>query len=401
MAEVIMYCTTFCPYCVRAKMLLSKKGVEYTEINLDEEPHRRQEMIEKSGGGRTVPQIFIDGKPIGGFDDMVELQMDGVLDDMLGVGEKESSTEHHKVVILGSGPAGLTAAIYAGRANLKPVVVAGNEPGGQLTITTEVENFPGYPDGVQGPEMMEQLRKQAERFNTGFKTGNVREADLSNRPFRLTLDSNETITCDALIVATGASAKWLGLESETRLRNKGVSACATCDGFFFRDKPLAVVGGGDTALEEALYLTNFATKVTLIHRRDELRGSKVMQERAERNDKIEFLWNSQVAEVLGDDQAGVTGLKIKNTKTGEESDLKVDGLFVAIGHQPNTDLFQGKLDLDEQGYIRVTPGRTTASVEGVFVAGDAADPIYRQAITAAGTGCMAAIDAERWLATQE
>lgn len=309
--------------------------------------------------------------------------------------------EHHRVVILGSGPAGLTAAIYAARANLKPLVVAGNEPGGQLTITTEVENYPGYADGVQGPEMMQHFRKQAERFDTQFKSGNVAEVDLEKRPFTLRLESGDAITCDALIISTGASARWLGLESETRLRNRGVSACATCDGFFFRDKPLAVVGGGDTAMEEALYLTNFATKVTVIHRRDELRASKVMQERALKNGKMEFVWDSAVEEVLGEEDKGVTGLRLRNLKTGEESNLAVDGMFVAIGHVPNTQLFQGKLDMDEQGYLKIKPGTTYSSVEGVFVSGDAADPVYRQAVTAAGTGCMAAIDAERWLATQE
>jgi len=307
---------------------------------------------------------------------------------------------HHRVVILGSGPAGLTAAVYAARANLKPVVVSGNEPGGQLTITTEVENYPGYPNGVQGPEMMTDFQRQAERFGTLFKSGNVGRVDLSRRPFTLELESRELLTCDALIVATGASARWLGLESETRFRNKGVSACATCDGFFFRGKPLAIVGGGDTALEEALFLTNFATKVTVIHRRDQLRASKVMQERALKHPKIEFLWDSAVKEVQGTPEKGVSGLTVKNLKTGAESTLAVEGMFVAIGHTPNTGVFKGQLDMDEQGYLHVTPGRTGASVEGVFVCGDAADKVYRQAVTAAGTGCMAAIDAERWLAGQ-
>ncbi len=309
--------------------------------------------------------------------------------------------EHHRLIILGSGPAGLTAAIYAARANIKPLVVAGNEPGGQLTITTEVENYPGYPDGVQGPKMMEEFRKQAERFDTAFKTGDVSRVELSSRPFTLYLESGEVLTCDALIVATGASARWLGLESETRLRNRGVSACATCDGFFFREKPLAVVGGGDTAMEEALYLTNFATKVTVIHRRDQLRASRVMQERALKNEKIEFVWNAEVAEVLGEESTGVTGLKLRDVKTGELSELAVDGLFVAIGHVPNTQVFDGQLEKDELGYLKIKPGSTYSSVEGVFVSGDAADSVYRQAVTAAGTGCMAAIDAERWLAVQE
>lgn len=404
MSEILMYTTTFCPYCTNAKALLESKGVEWEEINLDLHPDLRDEMIQKSGGRRTVPQIFIDGKGVGGFDDVYHLEHQGELDDLLGLnGDKKivEGTEHHKVIILGSGPAGLTAAIYAARANLNPVVVSGNEPGGQLTITTEVENYPGFPDGVQGPEMMEQFRKQAERFDTQFKSGNVKSIDLSNRPFTLNLESGDSVTCDSLIISTGASARWLGLQSETEFRNRGVSACATCDGFFFRDKPLAVVGGGDTALEEALYLTNFATKVTLIHRRDELRASKVMQDRAKKNDKIEIVWDSAVDEVVGNSEEGVTGLKLKNLKSGEISDLAVSGMFVAIGHVPNTALFKGQLDMDENGYLKVKPGTTHTNVEGVFASGDAADHVYRQAITAAGTGCMAAIDAERWLAARE
>jgi thioredoxin reductase (NADPH) len=295
----------------------------------------------------------------------------------------------------------LTAAIYAARANLKPVVVAGNEPGGQLTITTEVDNYPGYADGIQGPEMMEHFHHQAERFGTQFKTGNVSKVDLARRPFTLQLESGDKLTADALIVSTGASASWLGIPSEARLRNRGVSACATCDGFFFRGKPLAVVGGGDTAMEEALYLTNFATKVTVIHRRDKLRASKAMQDRAFKNPKVEFVWDAAVEEVLGDEKSGVQGLRLKNLKTGKESKLDVAGMFVAIGHVPNTQLFKGVLDMNELGYLKVKAGSTYTNVPGVFAAGDAADHVYRQAVTAAGTGCMAAIDAERWLASKE
>jgi thioredoxin reductase (NADPH) len=295
----------------------------------------------------------------------------------------------------------LTAAIYAARANLNPVVVAGNEPGGQLTITTEVDNYPGYADGIQGPEMMEHFHHQAERFGTRFKSGNVAKVDLSRRPFTLHLESDEALTCDALIISTGASARWLGIPSETRLRNRGVSACATCDGFFFKGKPLAVVGGGDTAMEEALYLTNFATKVTVVHRRDTLRASKAMQERAFKNSKIAFVWDAGVEEVLGDEKGGVNGLRLKNLKTGKEQTLEVAGMFVAIGHVPNTQLFKGVLDMNELGYLQVKASSTYTNVPGVFAAGDAADHVYRQAVTAAGTGCMAAIDAERWLAAQE
>ena len=301
------------------------------------------------------------------------------------------------VLILGSGPAGLTAAIYAARANINPVLVYGREKGGQLMITSEVENYPGFPKGIQGPEMMELLTEQAKRFDTRFFQGDVVEANLSNRPFSLTLENGEMLKTNALIIATGASAQWLGLESEKKYNGRGVSACATCDGFFFRNQNVAVVGGGDTAMEEALYLANLCEKVTVIHRRDELRASKIMQERALNNPKIRFFWNSAVEEVLGDDQ-GMNGLSIKNLKNGELIQHPFEGLFVAIGHKPNTQLFEGQLDMDENGYLKVRPGSTFTSNEGVFACGDVQDHIYRQAVTAAGTGCMAAIDAERWLA---
>ncbi|MCH2539608.1 MAG: thioredoxin-disulfide reductase [Anaerolineales bacterium] len=309
---------------------------------------------------------------------------------------------HRRVIILGSGPAGLTAAIYSARAYLEPLLISGDEPGGQLTLTTDVENYPGYPEGIQGPDMMEDFRAQAERFNTEFQSGHVQSVDLSGTPFRLQLESrSDTISCDSLIVATGASAKWLGLESESALRGRGVSACATCDGFFFRDKEVAVVGGGDTAMEEALFLTKFASKVYVIHRREELRASQFMQQRAFSNEKIGFVWDSAVVDVLSADGEAVDGLQLRNVKTETQRELRVDGVFVAIGHKPNTDLFRGQLELDELGYIDVKPGSTYTSVEGVFACGDAADKEYRQAVTAAGTGCMAAIDAERWLTEQE
>lgn len=309
-------------------------------------------------------------------------------------------TPHHKLLILGSGPAGLTAAIYAARANLEPALVSGYEPGGQLMITTDVENYPGFPEGLKGPEMMDLFRGQAERFGTRFYTGDVEEADLSHRPFRLKTASTE-LTCDALIISTGASARWLELESEDRYKNKGVSACATCDGFFFREQEVAVVGGGDTAMEEALYLANLCKSVRIIHRRDQLRASQIMQQRAFQHQKIDFMWNSLVEEILGDAQKGMTGLKVKNLQTNEITEHSFSGLFVAIGHTPNTQLFHSQLTVNENGYIVVKPGTTYTSIEGVFACGDVQDHVYRQAVTAAGTGCMAAIDSERWLAEQE
>ena len=308
--------------------------------------------------------------------------------------------QHHKLIILGSGPAGLTAAIYAARAILNPVVVSGREAGGQLMITTDVENYPGFPEGIQGPEMMDLLKAQAARFGTEFFSGDVVEVDFSQRPFKLFLENNDTLTCDSLIISTGASARWLGMDSEKKYSGKGVSACATCDGFFFRDQNVAVVGGGDTALEEALYLANICKSITLIHRRDEFRGSKIMQKRAIDHEKISIFWDTVVEEVVGNPKDGMTSLKVRNVKTEKVTEHPLTGMFVAIGHIPNTGLFKDKLNLNENGYVKVTPGTTYTSVEGVFASGDVQDHVYRQAVTAAGTGCMAAIDAERWLAEQ-
>ena len=306
-------------------------------------------------------------------------------------------SEHRRVLIIGSGPAGYTAAIYMARAGLEPLMLAGLNFGGQLMITTDVENYPGYPDGVTGPVMMEEFQKQAERFGTEILMEDATSVDFSERPFKVATDRKQ-YTADAVVIATGASARWLGLPSEEEFVNKGVSACATCDGALFRDKPMAVVGGGDTAMEEALFLTRFATKVTLIHRRGELRASKIMQERALENEKIEFAWHSVVDEVLGDEF--VTGVRLKDIRDDSTKEIDLEALFIAIGHQPNTSLFKGQLDMDESEYLKVKPGSTYTSVEGVFACGDVADPTYRQAVTAAGTGCMAAIDAERWLAEQ-
>lgn len=330
-----------------------------------------------------------------------------------------STTHHTKALVVGSGPAGCTAAIYAARANLEPIMVRGLQPGGQLTITTDVENYPGFADVIQGPWLMEQMEEQAKNVGTVIIDDTIEEADLTKRPFTLKGDSGDTYTCDTLIIATGASARWLGLEAEQTFQGMGVSACATCDGFFYRGKEVAVVGGGNTAVEEALYLTNHASKVTLIHRRDELRSEKILQDRLFKNEKVEVLWDTVLEDILGNaggggglplggalpgagaEPMGVTGLKLKNVKTGDVSELKVDGVFIAIGHTPNTGLFKGQVDMDEAGYILTKSDSTATSVPGVYAAGDVQDHTYQQAVTAAGTGCMAALEAERFIGEQE
>ena len=300
------------------------------------------------------------------------------------------------MVIIGSGPAGLTAAVYAARANLQPLLIEGKEPGGQLTLTTLVENYPGFGEGIMGPQLMEEMRKQALRFGTEIVTSYVYAVKLKEYPFRVYFADQE-VTTKTVVISTGSSAKLIGIESELQLMGHGVSTCATCDGFFYRGREIAVVGGGDSAMEEATFLTKFATTVFVIHRRDVLRASKIMQDRAFSNPKIQFIWDSVVDHVVGTKETGVTGLKLKKVKTLEASDLKVDGLFVAIGHNPNTDIFKGQIDLDSHGYIKTQPDSTRTNIPGVFACGDVQDPVFRQAVTAAGTGCMAAIEAERWL----
>ena len=303
---------------------------------------------------------------------------------------------HKKVIIIGSGPAGLTAAVYAARANLEPLVFEGSQPGGQLTITTDVENFPGFPDGIMGPDLMEKMRKQAVRFGAKCEYKTVDKADLTNSPFSVWV-KDDKYTADTIIISTGASARLLGLDSESELMGYGVSACATCDGFFFKEKEVLVVGGGDSAAEEAIFLTKFASKVTIVHRRDEFRASKIMQERVFKNKNIEIMWNSAVDDIIGSKDTGVTGAVIKDTVSNDTREVICDGIFMAIGHVPNTGVFNNQLKLDDKGYIVTEPGTTNTNISGVFACGDVQDQIYRQAVTAAGTGCMSAIDAEHWL----
>ena len=402
MSDIVIYTKDYCGFCVRAKALLAAKGADYVEIDVTTDPALQAEMWERSGR-RTVPQIFINGRHIGGYDDLAALDAEGALDPLLGGAAPAPDAEHHRLVILGSGPAGYTAAIYAARAGLRPAVITGLEVGGQLTTTTDVENWPGGDVTLQGPDLMERFREHAERLEVDLIGDHISAVDLSRRPFRLT-GEKRVYEADSLIVATGATARYLGLASETAFKGRGVSACATCDGFFYRGQPVAVVGGGNTAVEEALYLANIADHVTLIHRRDALRAEKILQDRLFAKvgeGKITVLWDHAVEEVLGDD-SGVSGIRIRNVRSDSTADLSVHGLFIAIGHDPNTELFAGQLDRND-GYLKTAGGlggnATETSVPGVFAAGDVADPVYRQAVTSAATGAMAALDAERFLAS--
>ncbi len=409
MPYIEIYTKDWCPYCDRAKALLKSKGLAYGEIDVTQNRDHEQEMIQRSER-RSVPQIFIKGTAVGGFDDLAAINASGELDRMVGANQQgvavpEENMKHFPLIIVGSGPAGYTAAIYAARANLNPVVITGLEQGGQLTTTTDVENWPGGEQALQGQTLMTQMHEHAERFDAEMIFDHIQRVDLTQRPFRLEGDTS-IYTADALIIVTGASAKYLGLESEIEFKGRGVSACATCDGFFYKDQPVAVVGGGNTAVEEALYLANIASHVTLVHRRDELRAEKILQDRLFKHvaeGRISVEWSHDLDEVLGDEQ-GVTGVRLRHVSEERTQDLPVKGVFVAIGHQPNTHMFEGQLEMDN-GYIIAKAGRTgnatATSVPGVFAAGDVADSVYRQAVTSAGTGAMAALDAERYLAGLE
>lgn len=395
MKKVLVYSKYNCPYCVRAKELLKVKKIEFKEINVEDFPKEKEVMIEKTNGRRTLPQIFIDGISIGGCDELYAIENKKELDSLLGIKENITKvSKHHKVAIVGSGPAGYTAAIYAARANLNPVIFAGIEKGGQLTSTTDIENFPGFRNGIDGNVLMTEMEEQCKRFGTEILSGEIDKVELEKRPFKIYVGS-EVHTAEAMIIATGAKANYLGLPSEKKYLGRGVSGCATCDGYFFKGEEVAIVGGGDTAMEEAIYLSNLCKKVYLIHRRDEFRASKTMQDRVIANDKIEILYSNVVEEVLGD-KIKVTSLKLRDIKSNKIKNLEVTGVFIAIGHSPSTKFLNNQLPIDANGFL-LKNNQTETIIPGVFVSGDVADPHYRQAITAAGSGAMAALDCEKWL----
>jgi thioredoxin reductase (NADPH) len=395
-ADVALYVKHWCPHCSRAKALLNHKGVKFRQCDVDDSPECAADLERLAPGRKTVPQIFIDGRHIGGADDLYALDAKGELDPLLKMGPKEApKVEKDDVVIIGSGPAGLTAALYCARANLKPVVVEGLAAGGQLMATTDVENYPGFPEGIMGPELMELFKKQAERFGTTYIPGDVVKVDFSKRPFKITTEDRE-LQALSVIIATGASPRKLGVKGEEEYAGRGVSYCATCDGFFFRDKEIVVVGGGDSAMEEGLFLTKYGSRVTVVHRRDKFRASKIMADRLLANPKVQVLWDSAVDEIVGDGKK-IHAMRIKNLKTGDTSEHAADGFFVAIGHTPNTSLFEKILPMTPEGYLHIKANSSYTNIPGVFAAGDVHDHVYRQAITAAGAGCRAAIDCERWL----
>ena len=414
--EVVVYTKDACSYCERVMALLRRKGVAFEEKRVTGNRTLEREMIERSGGLRTAPQIFIGGRHVGGSVELGDLEASGKLDAlvaapaMAATGASTSAAPErstaaqadgavHDLVILGSGPAGLTAAIYAARANLKPIVVEGLGAGGQLMQTTDVENYPGFPEGIQGPELMDKFKQQAERFGATFVAGDASRLDVSHRPFRIEAEG-EPVRARAVIIATGASPKYLSVPGEREYAGRGVSYCATCDGFFFRDQEIVVVGGGDTAMEEAIFLTRYGARVTIVHRRDTFRASKIMADRVLANPKVRVLWDSVVDEVVGDGKR-VTHAKVRNLKTGKTTDEPCGGFFVAIGHTPNTSVFRTILPTDAEGYLVVNGTSSFTNVPGVFAAGDVHDHVYRQAVTAAGAGCRAAMDAERWLGSSE
>ena len=404
MKRIEVYSKDWCPFCDRAKALLDARKLDYVVIDVTEDPALEAEMRERANR-RTVPQIFIDGEHIGGYDDLAALAARGGLEtsDAPTTGEA-AEPSHHRLLIIGSGPAGYTAALYGARANLKPALITGLAQGGQLMTTTDVENWPGGDIGLTGPALMDKLLDHATRFEAEIIADQITEADLSSRPFRLTGERG-VYTADAVVIATGATARYLGLPSEQRYLGRGVSACATCDGFFFKDRPVVVVGGGNTAVEEALYLANIASHVTLVHRREELRAEKILQNRLFAlvdQDKVRIAWNCELDEVLGSDE-GVTGARLRRND-GQTSVLDAEGVFIAIGHEPNTGLFTEQLE-SEHGFLKVNggpgAGATATSIPGIYAAGDVADPVYRQAVTSAATGAMAALDAERFLNESE